>query len=421
MINHNSAMHSSTVNRRTFLKASGISLALPMLEAFGKSAESPPKRALFICNTLGFYSPAFYPVAPGPAYETSEYLALLEEHRDDLTIFSGLSHPDQGGEHQCEMTWLSAARGPGRDGFRNSISVDQYAAGQLGYVTRFPSLSLSSDGPMSQSYTANGVMIPAMDRPSEVFTKLFLQGKPHEVAREKQKLGDGRSILDSLGDQRSRLLRKTSSADRDKLDAYFEAVRQAEKDLSEAGAWMDRPKPEVDAPLPEDIADKADLVGRIELLFQLVPLIIQTDSSRVISIVIQNNHGIPLVDGVASEHHNLSHHGRDPQKIAQLKKIERAILGSFDGLLTRMKAHREGGATLLDHTTTLLGSNLGNAAAHDPRNNPVLLAGGGHRHGRYIAHDAKDNLPLCNLFVPMLQKIGIETDSFATSSSALDL
>ena len=420
MIYRSSTMQASTLNRRTFLKASGISLALPWLEALGKSAESPPKRALFICNTLGFYSPAFYPAKPGPDYEASEYLALLKEHRGDLTVFSGLSHPDQGGEHQCEMTWLSAARNPGRDGFRNSISVDQFAAKQLGYVTRFPSLSLSSDGPMSQSYTENGVMIPAMDRPSEVFARLFLQGKPHEVTREKQKLSDGSSILDALGEQRNRLLRKASPGDRDRLDAYFEAVRQAERDLSEAGAWIDRPKPVVDASIPEDIVDKADLVGRIELLFQLVPLIIQTDSSRVISIVIQNNHGIPLVNGVAAEHHNLSHHGRDPKKIAQLKKIERAILGCFDGLLTRMKREGEPGGTLLDHTMTLLGSNLGNAAAHDPRNNPILLAGGGLKHGGYIAYDGEDNTPLCNLFVRSLQEIGVETDAFATSSSVLD-
>ena len=391
-----------------------------MLEAFGKVASTPPKRALFICNTLGFYSPSFYPKSAGPNYEPSEYLSLLDEHRDDLTVFSGLSHPGQGGEHQCEMTWLSAARNPGRDGFRNSISVDQFAADQLGYVTRFPSLSLSSDGVRSQSYTGNGVMIPAMDRPSKVFTKLFLQGKPHEVVREKQKLGDGRSILDSLGDQRTRLLRKASPADRDTLDAYFEALRQTERDLSEAGAWMDRPKPEIDAPLPEDIADRADVLGRIKLLFQLVPLIIQTDSSRVVSIVIQHNHGIPVLNGVDSEHHNLSHHGRDPKKIAQLKLIERAILGEFDQLLTNLKSHEEADGTLLDNTTTLFGSNLGNAAAHDPRNNPILLAGGGHRHGRYIAHDRKDNTPLSNLFLRMLQDMDIEADTFATSSGVLD-
>lgn len=406
--------------RRQFLQASGISLGLPLLEAFGKTGETPPKRALFICNTLGFYPPAFFPEEAGPDYEASEYLALLEDHRDDFTVFSGLSHPDQGGEHQCEMTWLSAARNPGRDGFRNSLSVDQFAASRLGYVTRFPSLSLSSDGPMSQSYTASGVMIPAMDRPSEVFAKLFLQGKPDEVKREKQRLSDGRSILDALGEERNRLLGNASPMDREKLDAYFEAVRQAEREITEAKAWFDRPKPKVDVDAPQDITDKADLVGRIELLFQLVPLVIQTDSSRVISIVIQNNHGIPLVNGVDAEHHNLSHHGRDPDKIDQLKKIEHAILGSVDRLLTRMKSHEEGGASLLDHTLTLLGSNLGNAASHDPRNNPILLAGGGLNHGGYQAHDKTQNTPLSNLYVRMLQEIGIEADTFATSSGLLD-
>lgn len=413
-------MSPRNATRRQFLQASGISLSLPLLEAFGKAAETPLKRALFICNTLGFYSPAFFPEEAGPDYEASEYLALLGDHRNDFTVFSGLSHPDQGGEHACEMTWLSAARNPGRDGFRNSLSVDQFAASQLGYVTRFPSLSLSSDGPMSQSYTASGVMIPAMDRPSEVFAKLFLQGRPDEVKREKQKLSDGRSILDALGDERNRLLGNASPMDREKLEAYFEAVRQAEQDITEAEAWFDRPKPKVDAEAPQDIADKADLVGRIELLFQLVPLVIQTDSSRVISIVIQNNHGIPLVNGVEAEHHNLSHHGRDPDKISQLKKIEHAILHSVDQLLARMKSHEEAGASLLDQTLTLLGSNLGNAASHDPRNNPILLAGGGLNHGGYHAYDETQDTPLSNLYVRMLQEIGIEADTFATSSGLLD-
>jgi hypothetical protein len=318
------------------------------------------------------------------------------------------------------MTWLSGARNPGRDGFENSISVDQFAARELGNVTRFSSLSLSSDGQKSQSYTDTGVMVPAMDRPSEVFAKLFLQGKANEVEREKRKLSDGHSILDSLGDQRRRLLGNASSADRDQLGAYFEAVREAERELTEAEAWFDRPKPKVEAEMPQDILDKADLVGRIELLFHLVPLALQTDSTRVISIVIQNNHGVPLIDGVDSEHHNLSHHGRDPVRIDQLKKIERAILESFDGLLTRMKDQQENGFSLLDNSYTLLGSNLGNAAAHDPRNNPILLAGGGMNHGRYSPHDSEDNTPLGNMFVRMLQEIGVETDSFSTSSGVLD-
>ncbi len=414
----------TTLNRRTFLKASGVSLALPLLEsmnpAWSKEA-APPRRAVFICTTLGLHAPALYPKTTGPDYEPTHYLGLLKAHRKDFTLFSGLSHPQQGGEHQCEMTWLSAAPNPGMDGFKNSISVDQYAAGKLGYVTRFPSISLSSDRVISQSYTSSGVMIPAEQRPSRMFAKMFLSGKPAEVARQKQKLIEGRSILDELMDQTRALLKNASSVDRARLQEYFDSVRASEKELAEAQAWLDKPKPQVKAPQPEDINDHTDLVGRTRLLLGLVPLIVQTDSSRIISIVIQNNHGIPQVEGVNTEHHNLSHHGRDPKRIDQLMKIESAILTCFSEFLAQMKAKREAGGTLLDNTVTLFGSNLGNANAHDPRNNPVLLAGGGLKHGRYLAHDPRNNTPLCNLFVHMLNQMNLETEKFASSTGELSL
>jgi len=414
----------TTLNRRTFLKASGVGLALPLLEsmnpAWSKEA-APPRRAVFICTTLGLHAPALYPKTTGPDYEPTNYLGLLKAHRKDFTLFSGLSHPQQGGEHQCEMTWLSAAPNPGMDGFRNSISIDQYAAAKLGYVTRFPSISLSSDRVISQSYTSSGVMIPAEQRPSRMFAKMFLSGKPAEVARQKQKLIEGRSILDELMDQTRALLKNASSVDRARLQEYFDSVRASEKELAEAQAWLDKPKPQVKAPQPEDINDHTDLVGRTRLLLGLVPLIIQTDSSRIISIVIQNNHGIPQVEGVNTEHHNLSHHGRDPKRIDQLMKIESAILTCFSEFLAQMKAKREAGGTLLDNTVTLFGSNLGNANAHDPRNNPVLLAGGGLKHGRYLAHDPRNNTPLCNLFVHMLNQMNLETEKFASSTGELSL
>lgn len=414
----------TTLNRRTFLKASGVGLALPLLEsmnpAWSKEA-APPRRAVFICTTLGLHAPALYPKTTGPDYEPTNYLGLLKAHRKDFTLFSGLSHPQQGGEHQCEMTWLSAAPNPGMDGFKNSISVDQYAAGKLGYVTRFPSISLSSDRVISQSYTSSGVMIPAEQRPSRMFAKMFLSGKPAEVARQKQKLIEGRSILDELMDQTRALLKNASSVDRARLQEYFDSVRASEKELAEAQAWLDKPKPQVKAPQPEDINDHTDLVGRTRLLLGLVPLIVQTDSSRIISIVIQNNHGIPQVEGVNTEHHNLSHHGRDPKRIDQLMKIESAILTCFSEFLAQMKAKREAGGTLLDNTVTLFGSNLGNANAHDPRNNPVLLAGGGLKHGRYLAHDPRNNTPLCNLFVHMLNQMNLETEKFASSTGELSL
>lgn len=405
--------------RRHFLRAAGVSLALPWLESSACAATAPPKRAVFVCTALGLHPPSLFPKNTGADYESTEYLDLLKEHRGDYTLFSGLSHPDQGGEHETERTFLSAARNPQQDGFRNSLSIDQLAAEKLGYITRFPSVSLSSNGTSSQSFTGGGVMVPAEASPARMFARMFLEGKPHEIARQKQKLADGRSVLDELMSQ-SRLLRQDSSAgDREKLDEYFESVRKTERDLREARAWMDRPKPAVEAERPRDIPDKADLVGRVQLLMNLVPLIVQTGSSRVISVVIQDHQVVPQVNGVDSEHHNLSHHGRDPRKISQLKKIEAEIVRQFGDLLTQMKAKKEAGGALLDNTAILFGSNLGNANAHDPRNLPVFLAGGGFKHGRYVAHDHDDNTPLGNLFVRMLQNMNLEVDSFATATGAL--
>ena len=182
---------------------------------------------------------------------------------------------------------------------------------------------------------------------------------------------------------------------------------------------MDRPKPKTDATAPKDIADRADLIGRARLVMGLVPLIVQSDASRVVSVVIHDHGVVPQVEGVNSEHHNLSHHGKDPAKIAQLKKIERELVTCFDDLLTKMKSKTEAGGSLLDHTMTLFGSNLGNANAHDPRNLPILLAGGGIKHGGHVAHDRAENTPLSNLFVRMLHNMEIEGDSFGTSSGEL--
>ena len=346
---------------------------------------------------------------------------LRSRHRDDFTLFSGLSHPDQNGKqpHDTEMTWLTAARNPGLGGFKNSISVDQVAATQFKNQTRFSSIALSSNRNKSQSYTSNGVMIPAHDRPSKVFAKLFLDDTPAEQKRQRQRLAQGRSILDSVANQRRNLDKKASSNDRRQMEEYFDAIRKAETELAETESWIDRPKPKVDEKQPEDVRDSSDLIGRARSLLNLVPLILQTDSTRVFTVVIQDHYVVPKIEGVSAEHHNLSHHGQDPQKIKQLKIIESEILKCFDDFLTWMAQPRETDSRLLDQTTVLFGSNLGNANAHDPRNLPVILAGGEYDHGRYVAFDRKNNTPLCNLFVNMLGKLGIETDSFGTSSGSL--
>ena len=417
-------MH-APISRRTALKASGIAIGLPLLESMhsvlGREQAAHPQRMVLICSTLGLYSPSLFPKTTGVNYENTEYLELLQKHRSDFTLFSGLSHPDQNGKepHDTEMTWLSAARNPGLGGFKNSISLDQFAVSKLGHATRFPSIALSSKSQESQSYTGNGVMLPAHDRPSIVFAKLFLDGSPQEIRRQRLRLADGRSILDAVGEQTRALNRQASSHDRRQLDQYFVAIRAAEKEIADTEAWLDRPKPHVDEKPPQDIADPADLIGRIRGLMNLIPLILQTDSSRIVTVVIQDHLAVPKISGVTAEHHNLSHHGQDPQKIEQLKTIETKILNAFSEFLSRLAQPQEAIGRLLDHTTVLFGSNLGNANAHDPSNLPIILAGGGYDHGRYVAYDSRNNTPLCNLFVNMLNHLGIEAESFATSTGKL--
>ncbi len=411
--------------RRTFLKASGVSLALPLLEsmnpAIGATLAPAPKRMVFMCTTLGLYPKNLWPSTTGKDYESTPYLDLVKTHRDSFTLFSGLQHEDQNGRqpHDSEMTWLTAARKPGMGGFRNTVSVDQVAAKRLGNVTRFPSVTLGTVKEQSQSYTSGGVMIPAQTSPAALFAQLFLEGRPDQIRQQKQRLSDGRSILDQLGSQAQSIRKRASQADNHLLRDYFESVRQAEISIGERQGWMKRPKPSVDVTQPKDIADRADIIGRAQLLVDLVPLIVQTDSSRIISIMIQDHFVVPKVPGVSGNHHNLSHHGQDKSKIAQLERIEREIVGCFGKLLEHMKSRREHGSTLLDNTSILFGSNLGNANAHDANNLPTFLAGGGFQHGRYVA--SPEGTPLCNLFLTMLNQMGLESEQFGQSTGTLSV
>jgi hypothetical protein len=413
--------------RRTVLKAAGVTLALPLLEsmnrAIGRETVTSPRRMVLICTTLGFHSPSWFPEKTGVDYDNSEYLEILKEHRSDFTLFSGLSHPDQNGKqpHDTELTWLTAARNPGLGGFKNTVSLDQVVANRLGSATRFPSLALSTRSQKSQSYTENGVMLPAEDRPSAVFSKLFLEGTESQVRRQRRQLQEGRSILDRVLEQARAVERKGSQQDRRQLEDYFAAIRQAEVELAKAEAWLDRPKPKVEATPPRDISDASDLLGRTRALFNLIPLTLQTDSTRVLTLVIQDHLVVPKIEGVSAEHHNLSHHGQDPTKIKQLKRIESGLLKCHSELLSAMKQAIDGDQRLLDQTSVLLGSNLGNANAHDPRNLPILLAGGGCSHGRHVAFDSKNNTPLCNLFVGLLQQMGLDEERFGTSNGIVDV
>jgi len=412
------------INRRTFLRASGVAMALPLLEsmspAFARAAATAPRRMVNVCNTLGLYSESWFPKAAGTGYEATEYLSLIDQHRSQYTLFSGYAHEEQSGRqpHNSEITWLTAARRPGLDGFRNTISLDQVAANHLGYTTRYPSIVLGTASAQSQSYTRSGAMVPAETSPAKLFEQLFLQGTPEEVEREAQSLNDGGSILDRLKSETSALRRRVSASDQQKLDAYFDAVRTAEQELGEVKAWQQRTKPTVDQARPDDVDDVADLIGRIKAMFYMIPLILETDSSRVVSVMIHDHGAIPQVQGVSVDHHNLSHHGQDDAKISQLKRIETEIVEAFGGLLTELGARNDSDGNLLDSTTVLFGSNLGNANAHTSHDLPILVAGGGYQHGGHIVHEG-ENAPLCNLFVTLLQTMGVETDAFGQSTGTL--
>ncbi len=319
-------IRSAPLSRRTFLRGTGVTLALPFLEAMlpmralAASVPAAPKRMVAICTSLGIYGPALFPKETGKGYTSTPYLDLLKDYRDDFTIFSGLSHPEQSGPdgHASEMTWLTSARHPGMGGFRNTISIDQFIAEKIGIQTRYSSLVLGTNN-VSQSYTRSGVMIPADTAPSKIFAKLFVNGSKGEVENQMRKLREGRSIMDTVGEEAKRFGAKMGTGDRDKLDEYFTSVREMESRLAASEDWVQKPKPEVDAKTPADISEANDIIGRTQLLFELVPLALQTDSTRLITILIQGRGDVPPVPGVSFDHHNLSHHGQDPEKIRQLE------------------------------------------------------------------------------------------------------
>ena len=299
--------------------------------------------------------------------------------------------------------------------FKNTISLDQFAVERLNPNTRFKSLSLSSSSSRSLSYTRSGVTIPADDKPSQLFKRMFLDGTPSEVKTQVQRLKQGESIMDAVLDQAKAFQKNLGTRDREKLDEYFTAVREVEQRLVAGQDWAVRPKPPVDAKPPVDIAQSTDMPNRVRLMFDMIHLALKTDSSRLITFALNGMNAVPDVDGVTQDWHNLSHHGQDEEKLAELKIVETEQFRRVGELLGKLKATPEGDSNLLDRTIILFGSNLGNASSHSNKNMPIVVAGGGFRHGQHLAFDPKKNPPLCNLYVQFLQRLGADVNEFATS------
>ena len=412
------------LHRRILLRAAGVGLALPVLDAFiprraRAAAEAVPRRMVCINTPLGLHPANFFPTTTGPDYKPSPYLDVLHELRDDFTVISGLSHPDVGPSHDSNLSFLTAAPHPERRaGFKNSISLDQFAAEHIYGQTRFPTLTLSCEG-LGLSWTRSGAAVPTEDWPSNVFAKLFLEGRPEERKVQERRLADGRSILESLRAQAKMVEKSLGAGDREKLDEYFTSIRELERRLVLDEAWSKRPKPKVDAKPPENVQNPADLIGKTRVWFQLIHLALQTDSSRLITLQLLGTSSVPPIANVSQGHHDLSHHGQDPAKLAQLKTLEIEKMKTFRDFLRLLRTSREGGETLLDRTTVFFSSNLGDASKHSVKNMPVIVAGGRFQHGQHLSFDENKNPPLCNLYVSILQGMGIGVDRFGSSNGTL--
>ena len=404
------------LSRRTFLKAAGTTLALPWLEAMcpafakAETAKKIPRRMVAIETNMGIMPQFFFPEKSGRDYALTPYLEKLAAHREQMTIFSGTSHPGVDGAHAAEKCFLTATPHPERGGFRNGVSLDQLAAEQLGNETRFPSLTLamSNEGGYTLSYTRSGAPIPPDKSPRKLFEKLFVQGKPAEVAANVEALRQGRSLLDFVGGQTKRLNRLLSKSDQQRMDQYYTSVRELEQRLHNSEAWEYKPKPVVKAQPPTDIDDAREFVQRTHLTLDVVNLALETDSTRFVTFFIDT-----------TVIHSITHHGNRPEAIQELRVHEEGQFGALNNFLTALAAAKEDGQTLLDRTMVLYGTPMGNASSHSNINLPVLLAGGGFKHGQHLAFDTKNNYPLPKLFISMLQRLGLETDEFSTGKGTM--
>ena len=409
------------ISRRALLRSAGVALALPLLDAMrpaiARAAESePPKRFVGVMTNMGIMPQFFFPDQAGPDYTLTPYLEILKEHRDRFTVFSGVSLPGVDGGHAAEKSFLTGAPGASRGSFKNSTSLDQVMAEKVGGDTRFPSLTLMVGSEnLSCSWTRSGSMIPPETNPLKLYQQLFVDDTADGKAAAMQRLLADRSLLDSLCDKAKRLEQQVGAADRERLDQYFSSVRDLEHRLAKSTAWIDRPKPEVASPAPEEVKDREDLVKNERVMFDLVRLALETDSTRVVTVCLNTTSLTPRsISGVKTMTHELTHHGGSDEKVSELRLIEEAQFRTLAEFLHGLGVASEQGVSLLDQTAVLYGTNMGSANSHSNDNLPVLLAGGGFKHAGHLAFDKMKNYPLTNLYVSLLQKLGIEQDTFST-------
>ncbi len=411
------------LDRRFFLKGAGVAIALPMLEAMtpvgraAAAATKPVKRFVCLSNNYGIYKKTFFPSTEqvGANYEMPKTLKPLERHRQDFTVFSNLDHGNTIG-HQGVPVLLSGVRPHLAIHYpEGNISVDQKIAEHVGAETRFSSMTVRVNESNFISFTRTGVQVPAIDLRG-MYRALFLADSPDKKATAAERLKRHNSILDVVLEKAKTVRKDLGQRDQRKFDEYFEAVRTLEKKIVQQEPWLDRPKPTTDRPEPpQGKGTEADLKAMVEL----IALAVQTDSTRAITL----SSGFANGDfGLQGGYHGFSHHGERPDHVAALQLIERNKMTQMAHLIDLLKAQEDtiNGGTLLDHTAILFGCGMA-TGPHSTKNLPLLLAGGGFKHGEHKVYPEADSqrVPAANLLLSILRNQGLELDRFGTSTGTL--
>jgi hypothetical protein len=421
----------SGINRRRFLlQSAGGALALPGLTSLlAKTADSlatiqatrgagvGAKRFVAVGNLLGFQQKSFFPTTAGKGYESTTLLKPLDALRKEMTVYRGLDHGVKGGHFAVHSFLSGVLHSEARDREDGNVTIDQFLAEKVGNQTRFSSLTVGSEGGIhggcQLSWTRSGVRVPPITNPAELFDRLFATDTPERRREMGEENSLQKSILDTVNEEAKGLSRKINKEDREKLDEYFTSIRDVEKRLELRRRWTDQPKPEA----PFDKPANSNPVEDLPMLYELMALALQTDSTRIATLEIGGDF-LPQHLGIDKSYHGLSHHGNQEDAIADLIALETYQIDHFGKFLSKLSSINDGDQTLLDSTSVLFGSGIGSGNSHTNSDLPVILAGGGYRHGEFKKVESKgiNKVPLCNLFADIAQRMGVETESFGNGT-----
>jgi hypothetical protein len=404
------------LDRRGFLRTVGASLAAPLL---AQVPTAPARRLVCVGNPFGMHAPAFFPAEAGAGYALSPLLEPLARHREHFTVFSHLDHAVDGG-HAGARAFLSGARPIHAAAMpERNVTLDQKAAEHLGAHTRLPVLNLCADGTWEMCWSRSGVHVRPLGEPRQVFDLLFAPVSEAAVAQRAVHLDQDADVLEAVDAQTRAYARRQGAGRRARLDEMSAAIDDVRARLARAQAWLYEPRPEVSAPRPTRVRSDVEL----GLMFDLVALALETDSTRVATLEIGGGR-LATALGLRGSYHRYSHHGLRPEAIEHLLTIERFQMQQLARFLDRLRATADplNGGTLLDHTLVLFGSGLGNGNAHSCRDLPVLVAGGGLPHGRHLVLPEAEGrrVPLCNLYLSLLRHLGLDLERFGTSTGPLE-